>query len=67
MMTVKWKKTDEQRPSFAIANDVKLVILYGKIAVYFYDKAGKQLDVKDGQHPAEAAPITRAPASSSAA
>jgi hypothetical protein len=45
MMTVKWTKTtDETGPSFSITNKSKLVILYGKIAVYFYDKAGKQLD-----------------------
>ena len=46
-MEVKWTKTDDKGPSFAITNKLKLVILYGKIAVYFYDKAGKQLDVQD--------------------
>ena len=44
LMTVKWTKTDDAGPSFSITNKSKLVILYGRIAVYFYDKAGKQLD-----------------------
>ncbi len=47
MMESKWKKTDDSGPSFAVTNKSKLVILYGKIAVYFYDKAGKQLPVTD--------------------
>ena len=46
-MEVKWTKTGEKGPSFAVTNKSQLVIVYGKIAVYFYDKAGKQLDVKD--------------------
>jgi hypothetical protein len=56
MMTVKWKKTDDQGPSSAIANKSKLVILYGKIAVYFYDKAGKQLPVQDDSTPPKSRP-----------
>jgi hypothetical protein len=47
MMQVRWTKTGDAGPSFAIQNKSPLVILYGRIAVYFYDKAGKQLDVKD--------------------
>src|SRR6202012_5179958 len=43
MMTGCWTKTDDKGPSFSITNKSKLVILYGKIAVYFYDKSGKQL------------------------
>jgi hypothetical protein len=46
-MEVKWTKTGDSGPSFAVTNKSPLVILYGKIAVYFYDKAGKQLDVQD--------------------
>ncbi|HEY1697296.1 MAG TPA: hypothetical protein VGG39_34280 [Polyangiaceae bacterium] len=46
-MEVKWTKTGDSGPSFAITNKTKIVILYGKIAVYFYDKSGKQLDVVD--------------------
>jgi hypothetical protein len=45
MMTVQWKKTGDAGPSFAVTNKGKIVIVWGKIAVYFYDKAGKQLDV----------------------
>jgi hypothetical protein len=47
MMEVKWKKTGDNGPSFAVTNKSSLVILYGKIAVYFYDKAGKALGVMD--------------------
>jgi hypothetical protein len=47
MMEAKWKKTDDSGPSFAVTNKSQLVIVHGRIAVYFYDKAGKQLDVKD--------------------
>ena len=46
-MDVRWTKTGDNGPSFAVTNKGKIVILYGKIAVYFYDKAGKQLDVVD--------------------
>jgi hypothetical protein len=56
MMEVKWKKTDDKGPSFAIANKSKLVIVYGRIAVYFYDKAGKQLDVMDDSTPPKPRP-----------
>ena len=48
LMTVRWTKTDEKKgPSFSIKNIGKTTIIYGRIAVYFYDKAGKQLDVQD--------------------
>jgi hypothetical protein len=47
MMTVKWKKTDDKGPNFSIKNVGPATILYGRIAVYFYDKSGKQLDVQD--------------------
>jgi hypothetical protein len=47
MMQVKWTKTGDKGPSFAVTNKSQLVIVYGKLVVYFYDKAGKQLDVKD--------------------
>ncbi|MBK7579333.1 MAG: hypothetical protein IPI67_03920 [Myxococcales bacterium] len=47
MMEVTWtgKQTDTG-PSFRVVSKSKLEILYGKVAVYFYDKAGKQLEVK---------------------
>ncbi len=47
MMTVKWKKTDDKGPNFSIKNVSSATILYGRIAVYFYDKTGKQLDVQN--------------------
>jgi hypothetical protein len=47
VMTVRWTKTDDKGPSFSIKNIGNTTILYGKIGVYFYDKAGKQLDVTD--------------------
>ncbi len=49
VMDVFWrdKKKDEKGPTFSVENVSELTILYGKIAVYFYDKAGKQLEVKD--------------------
>jgi len=47
LMTVKWKKTDDKGPSFSIKNIGQTTIIYGRIAVYFYDKSGKQLDVAD--------------------
>jgi len=56
MMEVKWKKTDDTGPSFAITNKSALVIVYGKIAVYFYDKAGKRLDVQDDSTPPKPKP-----------
>jgi hypothetical protein len=50
MMEVTWtgKMNDTGAPSFRVVNKSKLVILYGKIVAYFYDKAGKQLEVPAG-------------------
>jgi hypothetical protein len=57
MMDVAWtKKTDDKGPYFRVTNKSPKTILYGKIAVYFYDKSGKQLDEKDSNgktHPYE--------------
>jgi hypothetical protein len=47
IMKVKWTKTDDKGPNFSIKNLGKTTILYGKIAVYFYDKKAKQLDLMD--------------------
>jgi hypothetical protein len=48
MMDAAWTgKTDDKGPYFKVTNKSPSTILYGKIAVYFYDKAGKQLDVMD--------------------
>ena len=48
MMDVTWNgKIDDKGPFFRVNNKSTNVILYGKIAVYFYDKSGKQLEVPD--------------------
>lgn len=45
-MEVTWTgKTDDKGPSFRVVNKSPSTIIYGRIAVYFYDKAGKQLEV----------------------
>jgi hypothetical protein len=52
IMDVSWdKKVGDKGPTFKIINKAKLEILYGKIVVYFYDKAGKQMDVSGGDKP----------------
>lgn len=49
MMEVKWTgKTDDKGPSFSVTNKAPKPVLYGKIAVYFYDKDNKQLEAKVG-------------------
>jgi hypothetical protein len=40
-------KMTDTGPSFRVTNKSPSVILYGKLLVYFYDKAGKPLEVKD--------------------
>ena len=46
MLAVKWTgTTTDQGPKFSVTNKSKKQVLYGSIAVYFYDKAGKQLQV----------------------
>ena len=48
MMTAAWTgKTDDQGPHFRVTNKSSSTILYGRIAVYFYDKAGKLIQVTD--------------------
>ena len=49
MMDVSWdKKIGDKGPTFKIINNAKLEILYGKVVVYFYDKAGKQMEAHVG-------------------
>ncbi len=49
IMEVKWtKKITDAGPQFSVTSKAKKVILFGAIVVYFYDKDGKQLDVKVG-------------------
>lgn len=48
MMEVTWTgKYDDKGPQFRVINKSKSMILYGKIAVYFYDKAGKLIELED--------------------
>jgi hypothetical protein len=48
LMEVTWTgKITDEGPQFRVINKTKIDILYGNIAVYFYDKAGKQLELKD--------------------
>ncbi len=51
MMEAIWngKYDDKGAPQFKVQNKSPQTILYGRIAVYFYDKTGKQLDVKDSE------------------
>ena len=52
IMEVLWnKKIGDKGPTFQIVNKAKLEILYGKIVVYFYDKAGKQIEISGGDKP----------------
>jgi hypothetical protein len=58
LMEAKWtgKIDDEKGPYFAIQNKAPKPVLYGKIAVYFYDKAGKQLEVAPEEGAADQKP-----------
>lgn len=48
MMEVTWTgKIDDNGPSFRVTNKSPTTILYGKFVAYFYDKAGKQIEIKD--------------------
>jgi hypothetical protein len=52
MMEVKYTgKTTDEGPKFSVTNKTKKSILYGSLAAYFYDKKGKQLQVKSGEKP----------------
>jgi hypothetical protein len=44
-------KTTDEGPKFSIVNKSDNQILFGSLAVYFYDKAGKQLQVTAGEKP----------------
>jgi hypothetical protein len=49
-MEVKYTgKTTDEGPKFSIVNKADQQILFGSLAVYFYDKAGKQLQVTAGE------------------
>jgi hypothetical protein len=49
MMVVQYTgKTTDEGPKFSVVNKADQQILFGSIAVYFYDKSGKQLQVTSG-------------------
>jgi hypothetical protein len=49
MMEVKYTgKTTDEGPKFSIVNKSDNQILFGSLVAYFYDKAGKQLEVAAG-------------------
>lgn len=48
LVEVTWTgKIDDKGPYFRVVSKSKLDVLYGKVFIYFYDKGGKQLQVKD--------------------
>ncbi len=52
MMEVKYTgKITDEGPKFSVTNKSDNPILYGSIVAYFYDKAGKQLQVTSGDKP----------------
>jgi hypothetical protein len=52
MMELKYTgKTTDEGPKFSVTNKSDTPILFGSIAAYFYDKAGKQLEVTSGGKP----------------
>lgn len=49
MMEVKYTgKTTDEGPKFSIVNKSDNQVLFGSLVAYFYDKAGKQLQVTAG-------------------
>ncbi len=58
MMEVKWNnKMDDKGPFFSVTNVGPLVTLYGKLAVFFYDKDGKLIEIKDPAAPDKKLPF----------
>jgi hypothetical protein len=52
MMEVKYTgRTTDEGPKFSVTNKSKNPVLFGSLAVYFYDKSGKQLQVTGGARP----------------
>jgi hypothetical protein len=57
MMEVTWTgKIDDQGPKFRVINKTKSAILHGKVVVYYYDKAGKQIEIPAPEGSANAQP-----------
>jgi hypothetical protein len=44
-------KTTDEGPKFSVTNRSDSQILFGSVVAYFYDKAGKQLQVTEGEKP----------------
>lgn len=42
-------KMDDKGPFFNVKNLTDLTVNYGQVQIYFYDKAGKLIDTKDGK------------------
>jgi len=58
LMDATWTgKYDDKGPTFCVVNKSESTILYGKIAVYFYDKAGKQIEIEDKNNPGKMKPF----------
>lgn len=49
MVALSWngKSDDKGSPWFNTTSKAAKTLLYGRLAIYFYDKAGKQIDVKE--------------------
>lgn len=49
MVVIAWngKSDDKGSPWFSTTSKAPKTLLYGRVAIYFYDKAGKQIDVKE--------------------
>ena len=49
MVELSWngKYDDKGAPSFRTNSKAPKTVFYGRLAIYFYDKAGKQIDVKE--------------------
>jgi len=59
MMEVKYTgKTTDEGPKFSVTNKSKMPILFGSLVAYFYDKAGKQLQVTSGGKPQPSQPCS---------
>lgn len=57
MMEVTWTgKIDDQGPKFRVISKSKSAILHGKVVVYYYDKAGKQIEIPAAEGAANAKP-----------
>jgi hypothetical protein len=49
MVELAWngKSDDKGAPTFRVVSKAPKTVTYGRLAIYFYDKTGKQIDVKE--------------------